>query len=202
MISNSTFLQGAINKSAGAYFRLLLNTSPIHLVGLMYALGLLLYSKTVLGPNENRLKNSVNIIAIISWPLCFLVGLSTLGFLGAGFQSRFLLPMLPLTSILSALPVFYCDNFYSPTRDRESLSFTKIHRNSNGIIVIVLILFGALHTLYYGVLFPTLFADLDYSIFEVIQVILNSPVQSISSKNVLDETFRFMKHYGLNRSVS
>eukprot|EP01036_Dinobryon_divergens_P034784 gene34784-44988_t len=37
------------------------------------------------------------------WPLSFLVGLTLLGVMGAGFQSRFLLPLLPATAILAVL---------------------------------------------------------------------------------------------------
>ena len=71
-----------------------------------------------------------------------------LGRLGAGFQTRFLLPVLPATSVLASILI----NYTNSNSNSQSLK---------ELLVFVLLSYSAMHMLYYGIMFPPLFADLD-----------------------------------------
>ena len=131
-------------------------------------------------------KGGLLLLTVLSvWPLSFLLGLTVLGAAGAGFQSRFLIPALPATAVLTA--------FVAGASAESSVS---------GGIVLLLVVVGAFHTFYYCILYPTLFADFELSIADIIALILSSPLQPIESRTALSEVANFMTHHGLNISTS
>ena len=71
------------------------------------------------------------------------------GRLGAGYQTRFILPILPATSILASVLINYTINNTSSQSIKDTL-------------VSVLISYSSMHLIYYGIMFPPLFADLEY----------------------------------------
>jgi hypothetical protein len=119
---------------------------------------------------------------LVTWPLSFLAGLTAVGIAGGGFQTRFLLPILPATSVLSG----YC--ILRAVESKNLLPLT-IH--------FFLLAYGAFHTLYYGILYPPLYADLDYSVHDVIQGILVSEYVPPENWDSLMLTRNYMKHFGL-----
>jgi len=118
-------------------------------------------------------------------PLSFLFGLTCLGIAGGGYQTRFLLPIFPATSILSG----YC----VMTSICEGNVFSLV-------VQVLLIVYGAMHTLYYGILYPPLFADIDYSLVDIINGILANAYVPPNSKDSFLFVIEHMKHYGLYRN--
>jgi hypothetical protein len=60
-----------------------------------------------------------------------------------------------------------------------------------------LLAIAAIHTLFYGVVFSTLFADIGDDIFTIIDTILTFPVAVPSSPSVAQEITNFLKHHGV-----
>ena len=92
---------------------------------------------------------SASVLVLSIWPLTFLIGLSILGRLGAGYQTRFILPILPATSVLASILINYTISNTSSQSIKDTL-------------VLVLVSYSAMHLIYYGIMFPPFFADLEY----------------------------------------
>ena len=112
------------------------------------------------------------------------MGVTCLGMAGGGYQTRFLLPILPATSILTG----FCT--VKSLLDRNILGLT---------ILLLLVFYGAMHTLYYSVLYPPLFADMDYSLVDIVDGILANEYVPPSNKDSFVYAIEYMKHYGLYR---
>lgn len=82
----------------------------------------------------------------------FVGGLTVLGTLGAGFQMRFLLPMVPFTCILTAAAL-----------DKMRKSENTVVQMAE-MIMWTAIVYGAIMSFYYGILYSTAFADIEYSL--------------------------------------
>lgn len=128
---------------------------------------------------SNNYQASLRILALSIWPLSFIFGHSIIGYLGGGYQLRFILPALPATSISSCLGL----QTYSPSLCNAIFAF--------------LLAYSAIHTLFYGILFAPYFADLKYSILDMISIILASPYDPTSMKQDFTTLFEFLHHFGL-----
>lgn len=164
MIRMSKFLQNAVQKPWYFYFSQLFLISPMNCIGLVAFI------------DHDRKSTQFEYIVFTIWPLCFLFGFTILGCLGAGFQTRFILPMIPATTILSAL---------------------QLSRRTVPAYCMIFLLICGIHSMFYGIMFPTLFADIDYSVLSIISSIKQSSYYSPSSREEMQTIFRFMKHYGL-----
>lgn len=194
MLETSAFVRSAVNKPGHTYLLTLLTISPIALVGLVHTMQniatYLYHSFGVPKVSSRRRKAAVDeapveipsMSVLVTWPLSFLVGLTAVGIAGGGFQTRFLLPILPATSVLSG----YC--ILRAVESKNLLPLT-IH--------LFLLAYGAFHTLYYGILYPPLYADLDYSVHDVLQGILASEYVPPANWDSLMLTRNYMKHFGL-----
>ena len=131
------------------------------------------------------------------WPVGFLVGLTVLGSAGSGFQSRFMMPMLPGSAILSALCLQWVHRAWSslPYNDR-------IMSTACSVVMGVLMMYSVVHVFYYGVLYAPLFADLDVSLVDILCSVLQSVYSAPASREEFRGTVRFMGHYGLVRETS
>ena len=173
MLQNSAFLRMAIAKPALYYFESLVKFCPLHAVGLVWGIVQLVRPPT---DNNSNAKGRV----LLLWPCAFLVALSALGFCGAGYQNRFLLPCLPATAILGALAI--SSGLESPI----IVAFSA-----------VALAYSALHCLYYGVLFAPLHADLTLSAFEMVQVILRADgFQPLWGKEQFEDVLRWLQQFG------
>lgn len=168
MIASSQYLQIAIAKPFYYYIMVLATISPIQVLGLLQSL-------LQLRPSASPL-----FIILLLWPVSFLFGLTLVGLRGGGYQTRFLLPILPATSILAAIGI---ERFGSTPLSATLLSI------------------GAFHALFYGVLFYPLFCDFEFHIFDIIECILRSPQSIPSSREKYSDILQFMKHFGLNRTA-
>mmetsp|Transcript_23319 Transcript_23319/g.40353 ORF Transcript_23319/g.40353 Transcript_23319/m.40353 type:complete len:156 (-) Transcript_23319:8-475(-) len=131
------------------------------------------------------------------WPIGFLVGLTVLGSAGSGFQSRFLMPMLPGSAILSAL----C--FQWVYRVCSTLPYSgRIMSTACSVVMGVLMMYSVVHVFYYSVLYAPLFADLDVSLVDILCSILQSVYSAPASREEFRGTLKFMGHYGLVRETS
>jgi hypothetical protein len=205
MLANSVFVKMAVNKSWTTYIRTIINFSPIHAVGLLYfcALFVKIYSNYQQKALIDRLRAVLPCIVFCAWPLGFLLGLTLIGSLGSGYQSRFMLPALPGTAILTAISISRANILQNSDVATNSSNSTANRDSGNRYaLAAILIALGAMHTLFYSVLYPTIFADLEYSVFDVIGTILNSPLRSFASQNAFDEMFLYLRHFGLNRKSS
>ena len=200
MLARSSFVRAAVQKPWPTYVRTLLVASPLHLLGLLFAtvLGLRLvctlfkYTSTVSCTRADVLCMA-RVLVLAVWPAGFLLGLTALGSLGSGFQSRFLAPMLPGSAVLLAV----CGELLhqqAATDDR-----VRQYTGAFYAMVAAAALYSSLHVFYYGVLYAPLFADLEVSLPDLLREVLSSPYHAPASRETFLDTLSFMKHYGLVR---
>ena len=153
-------------------------------------------------------KQRLHLIVLGSWAFAFIVPLTVLGSLGAGFQTRFILPAVPALSILACYFVLspYLKSLavlrYGLVNNTHS-NATRFFNITNVLlrvsVVALLLGYSAMHTIYYSVLYPTFFADLDYSIIEIIVSIVDSAFVVPPDQKSFELFLKMMKHYGLNK---
>lgn len=139
---------------------------------------------------------------LATWPLAFFAGFTILGVAGAGFQSRFILPALPATAIMTSFIAFSSTTelFGGNPGDKSDVNQTKGGHSFSGhssTVVAVLFVIGSFHNIYYCVLYPTLFADFEHSFVDILNFILLNPLKPLESKAALGEMSNFMIHHGL-----
>lgn len=135
-------------------------------------------------------ETSVDRVVLVSWPLSFLVAFTVLGVLGAGYQLRFLTPILPASAILAG--------YFVEIQLKAHKSLVSILMP---VAIVMLLCYSALHCLYYGILFSPLYADMDESIVGVILNLLRTAYYSPRDKEEMQNIFRYLAHFGLNRNV-
>lgn len=190
------------------YVQTLLEYTPVHLAGLVavsISIGLFSICYLIKSGSPSHIMSGTIMLAVISvWPLAYIASLTVLGAAGAGFQSRFLLPALPATAVLTSIVALPEDFMNALPNEKKDKSFKRFMnaKNNNAVVIIVvlLVLVGAFHTIYYCVLYPNLFADFEVSIADVIGQMLSSPLRPLESKTALSEMANFMIHHGLNIS--
>lgn len=159
--------------------------------------------------NEEKYEVNTNKIAILKgslvfvklslfllWPLSFLVGLTIVGAKGAGFQSRFLLPFLPASAVLSVLVGAIVESHLQMQR---RLSVLHIVAGVTVSLFDLLLFFSAIQTAVYGVLFPPLFGDLDSSVMDMVTSMLDNSLLPVNSREVWEGALMFLRHFGINR---
>jgi hypothetical protein len=213
MLQRSSFVRAAVGKPWHTYAVTLAHCSPLHWAALLGA-GVLVVRVlpvlwTVLWYNRARtstdkslagVQTSANrllllpILALAVWPVGFFVALTLLGSLGSGFQSRFLMPMLPGSALLTAVLL----DLVQRTVDMCG-GYMRLLASACDTVVTLIAAYSAMHVFYYAVLYAPLFADLDVSMIDVLTGILQSPYQAPESREAFQSTLRFMAHYGLDR---
>lgn len=131
------------------------------------------------------------------WPVGFLVGLTLLGSAGSGFQSRFLMPMLPGSAILTTLCVHWVHLTSSTVSYKDRFMSTACR-----VVVGVFMMYSVMHVFYYGVLYAPLFADLDVSLVNILCSMLQNVYFAPASREEFRATLKFMAHYGMVRETS
>ncbi len=196
MIEKSVYMQEALNKPFHYYVTMITKISPVHVFGCMLLLMSALSSAwgTICGLIKDRSRidkilfvdiemiSSLEYWILFLWPLGFLSGHTFVGMKGGGYQTRFLLPALPATSIITAIGV---EKF----RDVSSVLY-------------IFVAIGCMHIMFYGIMFYPLFADFEFCVFDIIATILSSPQYAMDSRETYVQAFKYMKHFGLNRSVA
>lgn len=189
----------------------LLTISPVHLVGLSFGLvhslrfathlARRLYWSVVVDSSlldkhhdAVSIAYSGRITVLFVWAMGVLVGHSLLGVLGAGFQTRFLMPMLPATSMLTALAL---TSRFPPAANTTWASCVQSIINP---IVALLVIYGALHAVYYGVLFAPLYGDLEHSVVHWLITIMKTPSKDPGSREIFTVILQYIKHYGIDRT--
>lgn len=191
MISKSVYLQEVIARHPFSYVTRLFAINPTHIIGLLFGasfLFLLIHElrvfvlKTPTGACNHRSSN-LQLGVFILWPISFLAGLTLIGLLGGGYQIRFLLPILPATSILTAICICSCGNKVLP-------------------LLNILQCYGSFHILYYSILYPPILADFDITVLDILEIILKSPLEADSmTKEALLPIYKYMRHFGLAMKI-
>ena len=132
------------------------------------------------------------------WPLSFLVGLTLLGVMGAGFQSRFLLPLLPATAILGSVTVYVLHSYCLLKRSTTNSFFHMIVATSASLFDLLLLV-AVLHSCVYGMMFAPLFGDLDLNIVGMMDSMYENPLKSPSSEETWQQILQYLRHFGLER---
>ena len=189
MVEKSAYLQEALKKPFFHYFTVLATISPVHVYGIV-----LLSTGTIIHLRSNSSMNRalkvmfkskfsrfiIECWSLAIWPLAFLVGHMLVGIFGGGYQTRFILPIIPATSMITALAQEIVPGYESTTH--------------------CLVAIGAMHVLFYGVMFYPLFCEFEFSVFDIVQTILDSPQYAPESQKELSSVFKYLQHYGLHRS--
>lgn len=203
MLRQSSFVRAAVNKPPYYYLQVLVSLSPCHVIGIILgavlALNLVKLSWRWWSSQNSTVSMSSRNVAFYKlvvfslWPASFLAGLMLLGVRGAGYQSRFLLPLLPASAILCSVAV----NIFTvlPSRNGSELLLLLL-------VVVLCLMYSAMHSVYYGVLYAPLFAELDFSLVDIVRGILTSPYSPPSGRDSFEDTVKFMAHFGLNRRVN
>ncbi len=151
----------------------------------------------------------VRIAIFTVWPLGFFLGHTLLGCCGGTYQTRFILPALPATAVLAA--AYVC-------RAGSARTSGKVERSAVNRFVLggdaasaadtarsatcaMLLCYGAMHTLFYGVLYAPMFADLDFSVVGVVAGVLRSMYFAPPDRETFEVILRFMEHFGLARKA-
>lgn len=101
--------------------------------------------------------------------LAFVVGLTLLGALGMGYQTRFILPLSPIVAIIVAV---FTEEL-ATLKLSSPLTAAWIDQMLSMIMVLT-----AIHGWYYGVQYPTRYADLHGGVFEILASILRHPTDT------------------------
>ena len=204
MLQASAFLRLAVNKPVTFYLEQLLEFSPMQVLGLAFGiavsaryLGKHLWQflhcnsrrSRINGDNFVAYGGSGHVTALLAWPVAFIAGVTLIGATGGGYQTRFLLPILPATSVLGAR----CVHRACSIRDGNSTSLAAVH-----VLASVALAYCSMHCLYYGMLFPNLFADLDMSMFSVLSNVLAAPYSPMGSTHSMQEMLKYIAHFGLH----
>ena len=129
------------------------------------------------------------------WPLSFLVGLTLLGAMGAGFQSRFLLPLLPATAVLGSVTVYVLYSYCLLLRPTDSILHMIV--TSSISLFDVLLFVAVIHSCVYGMMFAPLFGDLDMNIVDMIDSMHENPLRILSSQDTWQQILQYLRHFGL-----
>ncbi len=145
---------------------------------------------------------TAKIVVFSLWPASYLFCLTVLGAMGAGFQSRFLMPMLPATAILCAIAVHSIVSSGSSdstggSSGSSSCSSNVMYATVCNTLFTLCIIYSTLHTVYYGILYAPLYAELEYSVRDVLIHILTHNYHSPQSRESFQDTLKFMEHFGL-----
>ncbi len=201
MIERFPFIRAAVNKPWYFYITSLLGLSPLHIGALLYCCyqtiwycGSLVMSRWRSWKEYSQVCNHRLLCIVLAlWPTSFLCTFTLLGAFGAGFQLRFIAPMLPGTALLVALGMtgLYLKSDADIGSGKRSLVTFLFNAG---------IIFTICNGFYYGVLYPPLYADLHYHIFDIIRSILENPYEPIPSQESMKSTIKFMAHHGLKLS--
>lgn len=101
--------------------------------------------------------------------LAFVMGLTLLGALGMGYQTRFILPLSPIVAIIVAV---FTEEL-STLKVSSPLTVAWIDQMLSMIMVLT-----AIHGWYYGVQYPTRYADLGGGVFDILASILRHPTDT------------------------
>jgi hypothetical protein len=115
------------------------------------------------------------------WIGGFYGGMTLLGVLGAGYQMRFVAPALPAASLMvgSALEADALGDVGAP-------------------LAALMVGYGTMHALYYGVMFTPLYADATLSVLDLLETILGyDSIFSADSPSRMRECFLAMQAFGL-----
>lgn len=101
--------------------------------------------------------------------VAFVMGLTLLGTLGMGFQTRFILPLSPIVAIIVAV---FTEEL-SSLKASSPVTATWIDHVLSMIMVLT-----AIHGWYYGVQYPTRYADLQGGVFDIVASIIRHPTDT------------------------
>lgn len=238
LIARHPFLQRAIAHPPHYYLATLLRFSPVMLVGLLAAAVRPLvvwyaHKKTRVG-SRSEVRKAWWCVCLAVWPASFLAGLTLLGVCGAGYQARFLLPLVPATAVLSALhlttvtsastgagagTIAAVSGGPSPSKGKGKGKGTgsavsaasgdgsagagagedcaESEASVKGTVLALLLCYSSMHVLYYSVLLPTLYADLDASLLDVVGNAITYPYTPVPLEPCGRELLTFLRHLGI-----
>jgi heme/copper-type cytochrome/quinol oxidase subunit 2 len=101
--------------------------------------------------------------------LAFVAGLTLLGALGMGYQTRFILPLSPIVAIIVAV---FTEEL-ATLKLSSPLTAAWIDQMLSMIMVLT-----SIHGWYYGVQYPTRYADLHGGVFDILASILRHPTDT------------------------
>jgi hypothetical protein len=120
-----------------------------------------------------------------------------LGKLGSGFQNRFILPIIPATSILFAISSSFLKEC-SKSKNLKKYPVLAALVEISQFMFDILLPYSSVLCLFYGIMFSPLFADLNANLFDIIATILSNSYHSFTSVESFTETYKFLLHFGIN----
>ena len=212
LLKRSQFVKKAVEKPWYSYLQTICTISPLMACGLIIGgvcLLLTLYhimtpimidimrmkekygrysTKKIREMNENELRRTwlpmYRLGVLVLWPLGYIVGHTLLAALGAGTQTRFILAAVPGCSVLLAIAI-------------DKVLQTQLYPLIFAPLILLLFI-QAIHCVYYGILYPSMHADFDLTLYQMISLMLNSPYHVPSTKDSFLATGMFMRHFGLD----
>ena len=197
LLRRSQFVRKAVEKPWYSYLHTICTITPLMACGLIIGgvcLLLAIYNIIIKKHDTRKIHENKELRRIwmplyrlgilVLWPLGYILGHTLLAALGAGTQTRFILAAVPGCAIIIAIGI---------DKASKSQLFPIVYAP-----LFLLLFIQVIHCFYYGILYPSLHADVDMSIYDIISLILKSPVHIPSTKDSFLETGMYMKHFGLN----
>lgn len=202
MLEQYPFVREAMNKPVTFYFETLFLYSPLQFISVIFMFMLLAkFLKTVVHTLKKGkqlglpiLRNDATLLVFGTWPVAFLFGLTFLGTIGSGFQSRFMLPALPALAIMAAVAIESL--FYSCERRFQVVDLITVLLPFAIGIVLVFFLINAVMCWYYGVLFAPYYADLEPTLWDNLETILKNSFSGFPTYESSVIAHEYMKQFG------
>ena len=187
LLTRSPFVQQAVARHPAFYLSTLLTLAPAYLPSFLIlphdaATLLSTLQRHGLSSLPTSLPQPVKARVVLGmWASAFLGGMSVLGLLGAGYQMRFIAPALPALALLASDAIVGWAEAGWPACECMAL----------------LLSLGAMHGLYFGVLYAPIYADVTVALPEILGSILAEPMPSGSGDGTeLKAGYEMMRHFG------
>jgi hypothetical protein len=200
MLEKYPFVRRAVMKPWYTYLLSITAISPLHCFGLCVFSALIvrfffhkfvvphiLTGKVLAEKKVLSIFKSLTEIGLL--PLSFLFFLTILGLLGGGYQTRFILPILPFSCFVTSLVM---ELLYSTKASNWCLCVSVLE-----CFFLLSFVYSTALTFYYGTLFAISYADLEYSLIDIVFQILSSPFQAGMVNN---DFYHLIGHYGIIRN--
>ncbi len=201
MLEASAFMRDVVSKPIYFYFSQLLFLSPTLFLGLL--VGIAGFAKFGIKSLVDCNSLVWDWLVLFLWPIGFIAPMTALGHMGAGFQTRFLLPALPGLALMVSAAV--CLSIYElmklSSSERVTISIGASLRHILCLLGILVLCVGisASTSVYYGILAPTLYADLDHSIVDIIQCVVDNIYAPPTDSTVFQYVLSYLRHLGIQR---
>jgi hypothetical protein len=183
---HSVFVRSALmDKPWYFYLQQCCTIMPLYFIALLVGCAALCVTLIAMIPSlrirlsDDQIRIWLILSALWTYLFAFLAGLTVLGMLGGGFQTRFLLPISPIVAVIVAI---FMEVILNKHHSLPSLMIENL--------IFLTIIYSAIHGWYYGVQYPTRYADISGSGLDILGNILGTPMDQHIHRLLYDQPER------------